>query len=605
MQAFPEPTLEPTLSGAAWRYRWLLLLWVGFAVAGAVSYLLLRPVTYVATASLVVEDPRPPSLGTLRVPQSPERYLADQVAILESPTVAEQAAEIANERLGSGVLTADEVLRGSEITPSPAANLILVSFRAPDPQVSRLGADALAQAYEEVKRSDIQNASAAALARIDATLDRVDQDVASLQERIAALASGEQASTELNRQFEEAVQRMVELEDLRTQTEDSDELEDIREELDDLGQQLSLLAQVRGLQTQRPELVTLVAEQEAAIARRSELAGRRNQLEVDMELARSGVVLLSPAHSVNVDRGGNGRVLAIAVLLGGLVGTAFAYSRALRRRNFTNRAEPGLVLNAPLLAEIPHFSEESITSELPVRTAPRSTAAEAFRFTAAALDIQAVPAGLKSLVWVSARVGDGKTTLLANTALAAAGEGSRVLAVDADFGAQALTRMLYGDATPDVGMTDVVEAAVPLRVALKLIPVAEGVRLSLLSRGRQRVAAPDFFRSPSARQLLAEVRDQFDLVLVDAPPLLQVAYASSLVALGDAVVVVVGHSSAVSDLEEVADRLGFLGSSVLGYVYNRAPLRAEMRLSEGSMRDVLGMEPEALKTRRGRRKARV
>ncbi len=65
--------------------------------------------------------------------------------------------------------------------------------------------------------------------------------------------------------------------------------------------------------------------------------------------------------------------------------------------------------------------------------------------------------------------------------------------------------------------------------------------LSLLSRGRQPVVAADLLRSPKVKQLFDTVRDEFDLVLVDAPPLLQVAYASTLAAYVDGALVIVGH----------------------------------------------------------------
>ena len=44
----------------------------------------------------------------------------------------------------------------------------------------------------------------------------------------------------------------------------------------------------------------------------------------------------------------------------------------------------------------------------------------------------------------------------------------------------------------------------------------------------------------------------------------------------------------MGELEEIGRRLDLLGLPVLGYVYNRAPLRADMTATEGSMQDILG-----------------
>jgi len=88
-----------------------------------------------------------------------------------------------------------------------------------------------------------------------------------------------------------------------------------------------------------------------------------------------------------------------------------------------------------------------------------------------------------------------------------------------------------------------------------------------------------------------DLYQRYDVILIDAPPLLQVAYASALLHVADAALVVVPHGVAIAEVEELADRLQFIGRPVIGYIYNRAPLRAEMMASEGSMADTLGMTP--------------
>jgi receptor protein-tyrosine kinase len=183
----------------------------------------------------------------------------------------------------------------------------------------------------------------------------------------------------------------------------------------------------------------------------------------------------------------------------------------------------------------------------------------------------------------------GKSTLLANLALAAAREGNRVLLVDADFGNQDLSALLTGSAaSTSGGLTDVISAGLPFTQAIRSIDVgADGV-LSLLSRGRQPVVAADLLRSPKVKQLFDTVREEFDLVLVDAPPLLQVAYASTLAAYVDGAMVIVGHGESTVMIEETRTRLALIGVDVFGYVYNRSPLRREMTVSEGSMTDILG-----------------
>jgi Mrp family chromosome partitioning ATPase len=275
------------------------------------------------------------------------------------------------------------------------------------------------------------------------------------------------------------------------------------------------------------------------------------------------------------------------------VAAALTYFLASRRRAFGSRTLPELVLNAPLLAEVPDFTLEGIKSSLPVTQAPTSASAEAFRFAAAAVDIRASAAGAKSLMMVSATLASGKTTAAANTAIAAAREGLRVLVIDADFGNQELTSLFLGEEQPAAGITEVVAGIVPLEQAVRQVVVTDDRSLYLLWRGRQPVEAANFFRTEDTQRFFSEVKEQFDLVIIDGPPLLQVAYASTLVRYVDAVVAIVAHNSRVGELEEVADRLHFIETPAIGYIYTKAPLRAEMTASEGSMKDILGLGGES------------
>ena len=96
------------------------------------------------------------------------------------------------------------------------------------------------------------------------------------------------------------------------------------------------------------------------------------------------------------------------------------------------------------------------------------------------------------------------------------------------------------------------------------------------------------FRSAATRVFFEGIRDEFDLVFIDTPPLLHVAYTSIISRYADGALIVVNHGGAVSELEEVADRLEFIGTKPIGYVYNRSPLRSDQTEIEGSLKDILG-----------------
>ncbi|MEA2000277.1 MAG: hypothetical protein U9N84_00090, partial [Actinomycetota bacterium] len=258
-------------------------------------------------------------------------------------------------------------------------------------------------------------------------------------------------------------------------------------------------------------------------------------------------------------------------------------------------AQPGRVLQTSLLAEVPVFGDEGIRSELPVLEHPASASAEAFRFAATAIEIRGrrgpdedapQPPQQHTYLITSPGPQEGKTVLTANLALAAARKGRRVLAIDADFGNQRLSELLRGEHEPGPGFTEVVETGLDLSSAtFSLGPPGP---LDLISRGERPTNAPDFFSLPATRAFMAKVSHLYDIVLVDCPPMLHIAYASILAQYVDRIIVVTQHGGSVTRLEDMAQRLDLIGTPLAGYVYNGAPLRYEMTLTEGSLKDVLG-----------------
>jgi Mrp family chromosome partitioning ATPase len=302
--------------------------------------------------------------------------------------------------------------------------------------------------------------------------------------------------------------------------------------------------------------------------------------------------------------------------IGALLGGGVAYWLSQRRNYVENRLVPQSILDAPLLAEVPRLSRSSApraakqTVEagsskledralLPILNDPASAQAEAFRVLVGALTqrldaarAQAAsenPRGMTIAV-CSSMIGEGKTVVAANTALAASRAGLRVALVDGDFGAQDSSRLLsrLPRGAVSVGLTEVVRDGTRLEDAIIPINAGAGGSVGLLGRGQRDVAAPDLFSSPAAGSVFAELADRYDLVLIDLPPLLQVAYATAAVQKADHALVLVRHKSPIGYLQELRYRLDVVGVQALGYVYTNAPLRRGGVPLSGPSGDVLG-----------------
>lgn len=583
--------LEPTLLRAVWRYRWLVL-FIAVAATAAAWFYADQTATeeWSAESSIVAEDP----LGSIIFEATSTRrddYIADQVAFIESGTVAQRAAEIAPTLDAEFPYDTFEVLERRRIFESDA--LITVRMIASTEQAAIAGANAMTRGYQQLVEEEARSLLNGSVEVLDGVIAELEAELETVSAAIeAAQQSDNPDLAELQSQYDEALPRLVELfEALEGATGETRDLLLLR--IEDISSQLDVLEKVNRIEGDPSGIAPLLEQQRRTIVRLDDLAQQRDRFRVDAQLLGAGVGSSTEAAFATLVATDVLRLVLAGAFLGILIGSGLAYMLALRRRSITDRVQPELVLAAPLIAEVPNFRQEGIRSELPVKTHPRSAAAESFRFAASALDLsRATPMGSvvtegKLVVITSANVADGKTVIAANTALAAAREGKRVLLIDADFGSQTATSMLT-EARPESGITEVVESGTALSEAVLPIEGTGTSGLHLLARGWQTTSAPEFFRNPATRDFLDQIQEFYDLILLDAPPLLTVAYASTLAGMVDKVLVVTRHNSSATALEELQDRLDLIGTPTVGYVYNLAPLRVDISRTEGSMRDVLG-----------------
>jgi len=600
----PGPADEQSLLRILGRYWWLALLILIVAVGLAVLFDQGQDVAYEATAELIVEDPRASTLfdvTNLGRPstQASERYLADQVEILRSAEIA----NVAETKLG-GEYSARYILRNRNVVGDLTSNLIEVSFLAPTPEDAKAGADALAEAYQEQRRQNVQETAAVALAKVDALLISIDNEIADLDRRIAEAQAGDATTRELQRQFAAAQDELNQLRVERNQYEvGSEERAAINARIGELLTDFTTWEAVLRISERGSELDNLLAEKDAAAVEKATLVARANSIEVDAELASGGVALFSRAE-LPVDPTGISLqiILAAAIMLGLLAATVVAYSMSLRQsRQIDNSLAPRAILNAPLLAEVPMFEQSALSTKVPVRDAPTSPAAEAYRFAASMIDIRAATLRARSLLVVSAAAGVGRTSLVANAGLAAAAQGLRTLVVDADFAQQDLTKLLLKKA-PERGISDVMDGQHDVKEVAEYVEVPGHQPLGVLSKGREALEAASYFGLEGTKALLGAIWRGFDLAFVDGPPILRVAYATTLARYVDGAIVVVEHGSSSADIKAVADHLSLIDVPILGYIYTKAagrPMLAESEIRQYVEIDrpvpadrLLGRQPE-------------
>jgi capsular exopolysaccharide synthesis family protein len=198
--------------------------------------------------------------------------------------------------------------------------------------------------------------------------------------------------------------------------------------------------------------------------------------------------------------------------------------------------------------------------------APQSMEAENYRSIRTSLLVTAEQQAVRTILVSSPEPGDGKTTLVCNLAVALAQSGKRVLVVDGDLrrpNVHNLFRIPQG-----IGLSEVLMGEIDVLTAVRQTTVSG---LSLLTAGGAPANPAELLSSPRLQQTMRGVRDEFDFVLVDAPPLLAVSDPLILARTTDALVLVTRlNKNTRASIVRVREMLHDQGIRALGAVANGA-----------------------------------
>ena len=210
------------------------------------------------------------------------------------------------------------------------------------------------------------------------------------------------------------------------------------------------------------------------------------------------------------------------------------------------------------------------TAELTTWQRKPSLLADSFRSTLASI-LFAGQQGRKPkvLIVTSALPGEGKTTVLSNLGLVIAETGQRVLLIDGDMRKPRLNKIY--SRTNTWGLTDLLRE----RTSIEDYPMETLCRstdmtgLFLLPSGSPTDDISPLIHSSRLEQLLDRLRAEFDMVLIDTPPMIQISDSRLISRLADGVILVVRSGKTSQGAAQAAlQRLIEDGSQVIGTVLN-------------------------------------
>jgi capsular exopolysaccharide synthesis family protein len=265
-------------------------------------------------------------------------------------------------------------------------------------------------------------------------------------------------------------------------------------------------------------------------------------------------ILLAPA---TVIRAGDGasqiaplprRNAILGVMLGLMLGIGGAFALNAFDRRIRHADEVEHELQIPLLAKLPTPGRGDTQTIL--ERAPDETT-EAVARLRASFDFGNQNLGAKTVMITSAGPREGKSTTIANLAIALARTGRHVVLVDLDLRRPMLSRLFHLPDGPgvtdfaarDTELVDVLQpvGVTPLRARVAPIggsPETGQGRLEVITTGRTRVEPAAFVESSGLTEALHTLRSHAEIVLIDAPPILATGDSMALTGKVDAVLLI-------------------------------------------------------------------
>ena len=267
--------------------------------------------------------------------------------------------------------------------------------------------------------------------------------------------------------------------------------------------------------------------------------------------------------------------LALGLVVGGLLGATLAILAELSYRGLTTLDDVESRLGIRGLGFIPSYRTTEPHSASPldtVRDHPDGGFSEALRNVI--ISIRHSSAGQGKVVAITSAVpGEGKTTVATCMGRALAMANERVVVIDCDVIRANLSRQ-FGFSQGEPGLHEALDDQIlqivqyeeqdsPLRVIPITRPFAKGERLT--DRGR-------------LHRLVARLREDFDVIILDCPPILPIAESREIVSLADSVVMVVHWRKTMDRIVMAAIRqLPVRTIKTLGVVLNQVDMKKQAR----------------------------
>lgn len=198
---------------------------------------------------------------------------------------------------------------------------------------------------------------------------------------------------------------------------------------------------------------------------------------------------------------------------------------------------------------------------------PKAAASEAFRELRTNLQYTNIDKKVKSIVITSPSLGDGKTTTVCNLAISLAQSGNKVLVMDADFRKPKLHH--YFGVKNNEGLTNILTDDKDFR-QINIVGKTDVPGLFIVTSGPIPPNPAEMLSSTRMQQLLEQLNKEYDVILVDSPPVGQVTDAAILAGIVDGTILVIACGDTRIEMAKRAKKaLKGVNAKIIGTVLTK------------------------------------
>jgi len=209
--------------------------------------------------------------------------------------------------------------------------------------------------------------------------------------------------------------------------------------------------------------------------------------------------------------------------------------------------------------------------ELIVHNNPKSPVSEAYRGIRTNIQFANIDNNIKTILMTSATPGEGKTTTLCNVAMTLADAGHKVIIIDCDLRKPRIHK--FFEISNKEGITDILLKGEDFK---KFIKGDFHPNLHIITSGKIPSNPSEILYSKAMKSFIEKLKEEYDYVFIDTPPVIAVTDAAIMSSYIDGVVLVCSSGNIEIDMAKKAkESLEKVNANMLGVVLNKIPLKGQ------------------------------